>query len=117
MLLDLGHGVWAGEDGVEHFVFAETDVFEQVGLDEQDGLHADHFENGEQGDDHGVFGFAGFEEFDQRDGIVGRDQAMAEAVHHLRDGDLIVLQLEFGDFFAAFEDLLESFYQVHQGDD
>jgi hypothetical protein len=33
LLLDLGHGVGAGEDCVEHFVFAQADVFEEVGLD------------------------------------------------------------------------------------
>jgi len=32
LLLDLGHGVGAGEDCVEHLVFAEADVFEQIGL-------------------------------------------------------------------------------------
>ena len=45
LLLDLGHGVGAGEYCVEHFVFAQTDVFEEVGLDQQDGLHADHFQD------------------------------------------------------------------------
>src|SRR5580658_11118968 len=29
LLLDLGHGVGAGEDRVEHFVFAQADVFEE----------------------------------------------------------------------------------------
>jgi hypothetical protein len=46
LLLDLGHGVWAGEDCIEHFVFAQPDVFEQIGLHQQDRLHADHFQDG-----------------------------------------------------------------------
>jgi hypothetical protein len=46
LVLDLRHGVRAGEDCVEHFVFAQADIFEQIGLHEQHGLHTDHFEYG-----------------------------------------------------------------------
>ena len=80
-------------------------------------MHADHFQHGEQGDDHRVPGFAGLEKFDERNGIVGDDQALAQPVHHLRDGDGIVAQAELRDFFAAFKNLLESFDQVNERDD
>ena len=46
LVLDLRHGVGAGEDCVEHFMFAQADIFEQIGLHEQDGLHPNHFEYG-----------------------------------------------------------------------
>ena len=68
-------------------------------------------------DDHRVPGFAGLEKFDERNGIVGDDQALAQAVHHLRDRDGIVAQAELRDFFSAFENLLECFDQVHERDD
>ena len=53
---------------------------------------------------------AGFEEADEVDaGIVIGEDLAAELSDHLRDGELFVLQLDAGDFFAAFEDLLENF--------
>jgi hypothetical protein len=80
-------------------------------------LHANHFQNGQQGDDHGVARLAGFEEIDEGYGIVVRRQTLAQAVHHLRDGHGFVMQLELLEAFFAFKDLLESFYQINEGDD
>ncbi len=49
--------------------------------------------------------------------IVGDYQALAEAVHHLRDGDGVVAEAELRDFFAAFENLLKGFDEVNQRND
>ncbi len=109
LLLDFRHGVGTGEDSVEHFVFSQGDIREQLRLNQNYSLHAHHFEDRQKRDDHGVARFAGVEESDQRNGLVAGHQPLAEAVHHLRDGYRFVAQFELADFLAAFEDLLESF--------
>ncbi len=82
------------------------------------GLELDHFEDGEEGDDHGVAGGAGFEEFDEADGVgVAREDLAAELGDHLRDGEDFVLELDAGDFFFALEDLLEDADEIDEGDD
>ncbi len=58
------------EGYVEGFGFLDEDVAKLFFLDKEDGLELDHFEDGEEGDDHGVAGGAGFEELNEADGIV-----------------------------------------------
>ena len=83
-----------------------------------DGLELDHFEHGEEGDDHGVTGGAGFEELDEADGVgVAGEDLAAELGDHLGNGEGFVLQLDAGDFFFALEDLLEDADEIDEGDD
>jgi hypothetical protein len=81
-------------------------------------LQLDHFEDGQEGDDHGVARRAGFEEADEINaGIVAGKDLAAQLGDHLSHGELFVLQLDAGDFFATFEDLLKNFDEIDQRDD
>jgi hypothetical protein len=61
---------------------------------------------------------AAFEELNEADGIVGAGEDLAaELGNHLCDSEEFVLQLDAGNFFFAFEDLLENADKVDQGDD
>ena len=40
----------------------------------------------------------------------------AQLRDHLRDRELLVLQFDAGNFLAAFENLLEDFYEIDKGD-
>ena len=117
LLLDLGHGVGAGKDGVEHFVFAQANIGEEFVLHEQDCLHAHEFQHGQQRDDHGVARFAHLKEIDERDRVFDREQPLAQPVHHLRDRDGFVPQLEFRHVLATFEHLRKDFDQIHERND
>src|SRR6185437_13002798 len=117
LLLDFGHRVGTGEYRLEHFMLAKADIGEKRGLHQQHGLHAHHFEHGEERNDHGVAGFASVKEFDERDDFVGGDEALAEAVHHLRDGDAFMAQGKLGDVFFALEDVLEGLDEIHERND
>src|SRR5208282_293453 len=99
-------GAGGVEGGVEGFGFFDQDVGELFFLVEGDGLELDHFQEGQEGDDHGVAGGAGFEEFDEADGGgFAREDAAAELGDHLGYGEFFVLEIDAGDFFFAFEDL------------
>src|SRR6185437_6915299 len=117
LLLDFGHRVGTGEYRLEHFMLAKADIGEKRGLHQQHGLHAHHFEHGEERNDHGVAGFASVKEFDERDDFVGGDEALAEAVHHLRYGDAFMAQGKLGDVFFALEDVLEGLDEIHERND
>jgi len=51
-------------------MLAQHDFAELFFLDHGDSLHLDHFEDGEEGDDHGVARRASLEETDEVDGVV-----------------------------------------------
>ncbi len=103
-----------GKHRVEHLVLAQADIGEKLRLHQDHRLHAHHFEHRQQRDDRGVARLAGVEEFEQRDGIVGRDQPLPQPVHHLRDGNAFMAQLEFRNFLAALEDLLKRLDQIDE---
>ena len=121
VLLILGvdaEGTGFVEGYVEALCFLDQDFAELFFLDEEDGLELDHFKDREESDDHGVAGGAGFEELNEADGIVGAGEDLAAKLgDHLRDGEEFVLQLDAGNFFFAFEDLLENTDKVDEGDD
>jgi len=81
-------------------------------------LELDHFEDGEEGYDHGVAGGAGFEELDEADGVgVAAEDLGAELGDHLGHSEDVVGQFDADDFFFALEDLLEDADEVDEGDD
>src|SRR5579859_857954 len=53
------------EHGVKHFTFAEHDFAELFFLGHGDGLHLDHFQDGEKSHDHGVARGASLKEGDE----------------------------------------------------
>jgi len=118
LLVDLADTALLVEDQIEHLVLAKKDSAKLLFLHEGDGLELDHFEDREEGHDHGVARGAGFEELDEIESVVfAGEDLRAELSDHLRDGEFLVAQLDARDFFAALEDLLEDFYEIDQGDD
>jgi len=105
------------EDHVEHFVLPQSNISKLFLLRQDNCLQAHEFENSEQGHDHCVARRAGLEKSDELDAFVCRDQLLAEKLHHLRDGELVVAQIYFYHFLAALEDLLKHFDQIDQRDD
>jgi hypothetical protein len=107
-LVDVEDGAVFVEGYVESFGFFYEDVGELFFLDEPDSLELDHFEDGEEGYDHGVAGGAGFEELDEAygGGIAGED-LRAELGDHLCYGEDVVGKFDADYFFFALEDLLE----------
>ena len=106
--VDVEDGAVFVEGYVEGFGFFYEDVGELIFLSQEYGLEFDHFQDGQEGYDHGVAGGAGFEELDEADGggVAGED-LRAELGDHLGYSEDIVGQLDADYFFFALEDLLE----------
>src|SRR5262249_31623618 len=103
------------ENRVEGFGFAKEDFAELFFLDDGDSLELDHFENCEDGDDHGVTRTARFDKADESDaGIVAGENLAAQLNDHLGDGERFVAQFDARDFFTAFENLLENLDEIDQ---
>ncbi len=117
-LVDVEDGAVFVEGYVEGFGFFYENVGELIFLGQQYGLELHHFEDGQEGYDHGVAGGAGFEELDEADGGgVARKDLAAELGDHLGYGEDVVGQFDADYFFFALEDLLEDADQVDEGDD
>jgi len=71
-------------------------------------LQAHEFENSEQGHDHCVARTRRTRKSDELDAFVCRDQLLAEKLHHLRDGELVVAQIYFYHFLAGARGLAET---------
>jgi hypothetical protein len=54
LLVDLTDSALLVKDYIEHFVLAKKNNAKLLFLHEGDGLELDHFEDGEERDDHGV---------------------------------------------------------------
>ncbi len=101
----------------KHFVLAEANVFENRFLHEENGLQANQFENGQEGDDHRLSRGTGLEELNEAEAVGGGHQLFAQQIHHLRHADRLVAKLDARDFLAPLEDLLENAHQIHERDD
>src|SRR6202162_2855962 len=70
LLIDLADAALLVKDHIEHLVLAKKNSAKLLFLHEGDGLELDHFEDREEGDDHGVARGAGFEELDEIERVV-----------------------------------------------
>jgi len=104
----------AREDHVEHFVLSQSNISKLFLLRQDNCLQAHQFENRKQRDDHGVARRARLEKCDELDAFVRCDELLAEKLHHLRHGELVVAQIYFYHFPASLEDLLEDLHQIDQ---
>jgi hypothetical protein len=121
MLLVFGvdaEGAGVVESDIKGFGFFDEDFAELLFLREADGLKLNHFQNSQEGDDHGVTRRASLKELNEADGtgVAGEDLA-TELGNHLRDGEDFVLQLDASNFFFAFEDLLEDADKIDERND
>jgi hypothetical protein len=90
-LVDVEDGAVFVEGYVEGFGFFYEDVGELIFLGQEYGLKFHHFQDGQEGYDHGVAGGAGFEELDEADGGgVAREDLGAELGDHLGYGEDVV---------------------------
>src|SRR3984957_13908704 len=65
LLVDLADAALLVKDHIEHLVLAKKDSAKLLFLHEGDGLELHHFQDGEEGDNHGVARRAGFEKLDE----------------------------------------------------
>src|SRR5215472_17068129 len=117
-LVDGEDGAVGVEGDIESLRALDEDVGELFFLAEGYRLKLDHFKHGKEGDNHGVTRGAGVEEFDEADraGVAGEDLA-AELRDHLGDREDVVLKLDAGHFFFAFEDVLENPNKIDERND
>lgn len=103
------------EGDVESFGALNDNFAELFFLGEGDGLKLNHFEDGQERDDHGVTRGTAFEELDKADRIgVARQNLATKLSDHLGDGERFVLEFDPGYFPFAFQDLLKNTDEIDE---
>src|SRR5580704_12188817 len=118
LFIDLAEPAGFIKHKVERLALLENNLAELLFLSKSNRLHFYHFQDGEKGDDHRMSRGASLKKFDQADGIVVAGENLGTQLrHHLGDGEDLMLEVDANRLFTAFEDLLEDFDEVDEGDD